>query len=81
MKTAQGQSAAGGAKSYIANGLMSGGYALVAWPAQYANSGVMTFVVNQGGTPYQKDLGPETEATVKSMTAYDPGEGWEEVGG
>ena len=61
------------------NGLMTGGFALVAWPAQYDNSGVMTFVVNQDGVVYEKDLGPETEATVRAMTAYDPGEGWKVV--
>ena len=78
--TAQGQSAAGGAKSYLVNGRMTGGFALVAWPAQYARSGIMTFLVNQEGTLYEKDLGPETDASVKAMIAYDPGEGWELVG-
>lgn len=77
--TAQGESAPGGARSYLVDGIMTGGFALVAWPAQYANSGVMTFVVNQDGVIYQKDLGPETEATVKSMTAYDPDQTWNEV--
>jgi hypothetical protein len=78
--TAQGQSVAGGAKSYIVDGRMTGGFALVAWPVQYGKSGVMTFVVNQDGTLYQKDLGPETESTAKATTAYNPGEGWEKVG-
>ena len=77
--TAQGQSAAGGAKSYLVGGRMTGGFALVAWPVQYAGTGVMTFVVNQDGILYEKDLGPDTEAAVKAMTAYDPGEGWEVV--
>ncbi|MBP1602695.1 MAG: hypothetical protein H6Q06_2846 [Acidobacteria bacterium] len=58
---------------------MTGGFALVAWPVQYAGTGVMTFVVNQDGILYEKDLGPDTEAAVKAMTAYDPGEGWEVV--
>jgi hypothetical protein len=78
--TVQGPSAAGGAKSYIVGGRMTGGFALVAWPVQYAGTGVMTFIVNQDGTLYEKDLGPETEAAVKAMTAYDPGEGWKGVG-
>jgi len=77
--TAQGQSAAGGAKSYLVGGRMTGGFALVAWPVQYAGTGVMTFVVNQDGILYEKDLGPDTEAAVKAMSAYDPGEGWEVV--
>jgi len=74
--TGQGPSANGGAKSYIANGRMSGGFALVAWPAQHDITGVMTFVVNQDGVVYEKDLGPETETAVRSVTAYDPDASW-----
>ncbi len=77
--TAQGPAASGGAKSYLVNGEMSGGFSLVAWPATYDASGVMTFVVNQGGIVYQKDLGPETESAVAGITTYDPGPSWQRV--
>ena len=72
----QGPTANGGAKSYIANGEMTGGFALVAWPAQYDNTGVMTFVINQEGILREKDLGAETEQAVKAMTLYNPDESW-----
>jgi DUF2950 family protein len=74
---AQGPSAPGGAKDYVTNGVMSGGFALVAWPAQYDATGVMTFIVNQDGSVREKDLGPGTEAAVKAMTRYDPDSSWE----
>jgi len=76
--TTQGPAATGGAQDYVVNGVMSKGFALVAWPAKYDNTGVMTFIVNQDGTVREKDLGPETEATVKAMTAYNP-DGWDGV--
>jgi Protein of unknown function (DUF2950) len=72
----QGKDAPGGAFSYVINGHMVAGFALVAWPAEYAVSGVMTFIVNQNGTVYQKDLGPKTEAIVKAMTLYNPDRTW-----
>lgn len=74
--TRQGASAPGGAMSYIVKGKMIGGFALVAYPAEYGNSGVMTFIVNHAGTVYQKDLGENTEAIVKTMTSYDPDKSW-----
>jgi Protein of unknown function (DUF2950) len=77
--TGQGAAAAGGAKDYIVNGAMSGGFALVAWPAQYDVTGVMTFVVNQDGTVRQKDLGSGTDAAARKMTLYDPDGSWETV--
>jgi hypothetical protein len=77
--TAQGPAAPGGAKSYLVNGEMSGGFSLVAWPATYDASGVMTFVVNQSGIVYQQDLGPETESAVAGITTYDPGPSWHRV--
>ena len=58
MLTAQGKDAPGGARSYIKNGRMTDGYALIAWPAKYNDTGVMTFIVNQDGVVYQKNLGP-----------------------
>jgi hypothetical protein len=72
----QGKDAPGGAFSYVINGHMVAGFALVAWPAEYAVSGVMTFIVNQNGTVYQKDLGPKTEGIVKAMTLYNPDRTW-----
>ena len=77
--TAQGGHVAGGAKSYLVDGELSDGFALVAWPAQYDATGVMTFVVNQSGIVRQKDLGPETETVVSGMTRYDPDASWSEV--
>jgi hypothetical protein len=77
--TQQGQSASGGAMSYIVKGKMIGGFALVAYPADYANSGVMTFIVSHAGTVYQKDLGGNTAARVKSMTAFDPDKTWQKL--
>ena len=58
---------------------MSAGFALVAWPAYYDASGVMTFVVNQGGVVRQKDLGADTTAVTKAMAVYDPDASWTEV--
>ena len=77
--TAQGSKVPGGAKSYVVNGNLSGGFALVAWPAQYDASGIMTFVINQSGVVWQKDLGPETAKAVAAMKAYDPDATWNEV--
>jgi DUF2950 family protein len=77
--TAQGAAASGGAKSYVVNGDMSGGFALVAWPEQYDVTGVMTFVVNRDGNVYQKDLGPGTDSAARSMTAYNPDQSWQRV--
>jgi len=78
--TAQGESAPGGARSYLQDGKLTEGFALVAYPAQYGVSGVMTFQVNQQGIVFQKDLGPETEQLVAQMQAYDPAAGWEPTG-
>jgi hypothetical protein len=77
--TAQGSAAPGGAKQYIVKGLMSGGFALIAWPAQYDVSGVMTFVANQDGIVHEKDLGLGTDAAARKMTAYNPDASWRQV--
>jgi hypothetical protein len=77
--TEQGPAAPGAAKSYIVNGEMSGGFALVAWPAQYDVTGVMTFIVGRDGIVYQKDLGPRTESAAKSITRYNPDGSWRRV--
>ena len=74
--TAQGPAAAGGAKDYLVDGRMSGGFALVAWPAQYGVTGVMTFVVNQDGIVREKDLGPETDGAARTMTLFNPDGSW-----
>jgi Protein of unknown function (DUF2950) len=74
--TAQGKHAPGGAKSYISNGRMTGGFAFVAYPAEYRRSGVKTFIAGSDGNVYEKDLGPKTEDIARSMTDYDPGTGW-----
>jgi hypothetical protein len=74
--TRQGKHAPGGKHSYIINGKMIGGFALVAWPAQYGETGIMTFIVNQQGRVYQKDLGPHTARTAAAMKAYDPDKTW-----
>jgi hypothetical protein len=77
--TSQGAAATGGAKPYIVKGDMSGGFALVAWPAQYDVTGVMTFVVNQDGVVREKDLGRETDAAARKMTVYNPDASWRQV--
>ena len=75
--TAQGASAPGGAKSYLDDGgRLTRGFAVVAWPATYDNSGVMTFLVNQQGIVFQKDLGKDTERAVARIQAYDPDASW-----
>ena len=60
------------------NGKMIGGFALVAYPAEYRNSGVMTFIVNHAGTVFQKDLGPDTARLAERMTSFNPDQSWEE---
>jgi hypothetical protein len=77
--TRQGKNVAGGAKSYIVNGKMMEGFAFVAYPAEYRSSGVMTFVVNEDGVVYQKDLGKKTDVLGKSMKEYNPDSSWEKA--
>jgi hypothetical protein len=72
----QGSHAPGGKYDYIINGNMIGGFGLVGWPAEYGESGVMTFIVNQQGRVYQKDLGERTAKIVQGMRAYDPDPSW-----
>jgi hypothetical protein len=74
--TQQGAHAPGGKYSYIINGNMIGGFAMVAWPAGYGDSGIMTFIVNQQGRVYQKDLGKETAKKAEAIKEYDPDETW-----
>jgi hypothetical protein len=77
--TAQGPKAPGGAKSYLKDGRLTEGVALLAWPASYGSSGIMSFQVNQRGLVYQADQGEETASAAAAIDAYDPGEGWEPV--
>jgi hypothetical protein len=74
--TRQGKHAPGGKYNYIINGHMIAGFALVAWPAEWGNTGVMTFIVNQRGKVYQKCLGPRTSSIAQAMTTYDPDNTW-----
>jgi hypothetical protein len=76
---AQGKNAPGGAYDYVVNGKMIGGFALVAYPAEYGASGIMTFIVNHDGVVYQKDLGKDTAKIASAMTRYDPDKTWEKV--
>jgi hypothetical protein len=74
--TSQGPHARGGAKNYVVNGVMTGGFAFIAYPAEYRSSGVMTFIVEKSGKIYEKDLGPDTTKLAEAMTAYDPDSTW-----
>jgi hypothetical protein len=74
--TSQGRHGPGGAKKYIVDGKMNAGFAFVAYPVEYRSSGVMTFIVNQSGTIYEKDLGPDTTKLAQAMTVYDPDSTW-----
>jgi hypothetical protein len=77
--TKQGADAPGGAKSYVVDGKMTGGFALVAYPVSYKDSGVMTFVVGQDGQIYQKDLGAQTRQIATGMVEYNPDATWQPV--
>ena len=75
----QGPDAPGGALNYVVKGKMIGGFALIAYPAEYGNSGVMTFMVNHAGTVYQKDLGARTDFVAKRVILFDPDQTWKKV--
>jgi hypothetical protein len=79
MLTRQGSHAQGGAKDYMVDGKMVGGFAFVAYPAEYGNSGVMTFIINQEGVLFQKNLGKTTTETATAMSEFDPDTGWSPV--
>jgi hypothetical protein len=74
--TAQGPAAPGGARGYVKDGVMTGGFALVAYPVQYGTTGIMTFQVDADGRVYERDLGEKTPQIVEAMDAYDPASGW-----
>lgn len=77
--TKQGAAAPGGELDYVVRGKMIGGFALIAYPAEYRNSGVMTFIVNHAGVVYQKDLGPRTAKLAEGMTSFNPDQTWQKV--
>jgi hypothetical protein len=76
--TRQGATAPGGAYDYLVRGKMLGGFALIAYPAEYGNSGIMTFMVNQDGTVFQKDLGPKARP-VRNINSFSPDDTWTKV--
>jgi hypothetical protein len=77
--TRQGKNAPGGAYVYLIKGRLIGGFAMVAYPAQWGQSGVMSFIVNQNGKVYEKDLGKQSASLGAKMTSFDPGAGWKPV--
>lgn len=77
--TSQGPHAVGGAKNYLVDGKMTGGFAFVAYPAEYRSSGVMTFIVDESGIIYEKDLGPSTTRIAEAMSTFDPDSTWHRV--
>ncbi|MDR0184333.1 DUF2950 domain-containing protein [Lysobacter arvi] len=77
--TSQGASAPGGARNYLVDGRMTRGFALIAWPAKYADTGVMTFMIGPDGQVFEKDLGPGGEALAKAMKGFDPDSSWSEA--
>ena len=79
MLTGQGKDAAGGALDYVVRGRAIGGFAVLAWPAKYGSSGIMSFIVNQDGKVFQSDLGPDTQAKASAIKRFDPGKGWSPV--
>jgi hypothetical protein len=79
MPTSQGPQAHGGAKNYLVNGIMAGGFAIFAYPAEYGNSGVTPFLINQDGIALQKDLGDDTAAIAKTITSFNPASTWTAV--
>jgi hypothetical protein len=76
--TQQGSHAPGGAESYVVDGKMSGGFAFIAFPAEYRSSGVMTFIICQNGVVFRKDLGPNTERIAKAMKSFNPDSSWKQ---
>jgi hypothetical protein len=77
--TRQGSAAPGGKKDYVVNGKMLDGFSLIAYPVEYGASGIMTFIVNQDGVVFQKDLGPDTMADSRGTKTYDPDDSWKPV--
>jgi hypothetical protein len=74
--TAQGKNAPGGAYEYMVGNRLMGGFAVVAWPSRYGASGITTFIVNQDGVVYEKDLGAQTDSVAAHLTRFDPDTTW-----
>lgn len=79
MLNAQGPHARGGARSYMLNGQLSRGFAVLAWPVKYGETGVMSFMINHDGQVYERDLGPQTATRAQSISRFDPAPGWKAV--
>jgi hypothetical protein len=77
--TAQGPNTPEGARNYVSNGHMTNGFGLIAWPTVYGAGGIMSFIVNQDGIVYQKDLGPGTAAAAPAIKLFDPDLSWARV--
>jgi hypothetical protein len=77
--TSQGPHAPGGAYDYLTHGRLFGGFAVIAWPVRYDDTGIKTFMVSHAGQVYERDLGPNGSATVSAMKSFDPGPGWTKV--
>jgi len=77
--TKQGSTAKGGARDYIANGDMTGGFAILAYPSEFGNTGLMSFIVGEDGVIYEKNLGERTAESAAAMMDYNPGDGWQPV--
>lgn len=77
--TRQGKNGPGGSRNYMVNGKLTGGFAFVAYPAEYRSSGVKTFMVGQDGVVYEKDLGPKTNVVAGKMKEYNPNSSWQEA--
>lgn len=77
--TAQGPHAKGGARNYVQDGVLTKGFGVVAWPAEYGNTGVMSFIVNQDGEVYEKNLGPQTASAAAELRSFDPDPSWRPV--
>lgn len=77
--TAQGPGAPGGERDYSIGGKLTGGWAVIAWPADYGETGIMSFIAGDGGAVYERDLGPESAAVAESITRFDPADGWNPV--
>ena len=75
----QGPAAPGGAVDYVVNGQMIGGFAVIAFPAQYGSTGIKTFMISHVGDVWEQDLGPNTAREAEAITAFDPSEGWQRV--
>jgi hypothetical protein len=77
--TKQGADAKGGAKNYVVNGKMTGGFAIVAYPEKYGDTGITTLLINQNGVMYEKNLGKDTIELAKAMSEFDPDKTWSPV--